>query len=420
MLATEGHTQPRTPNIAHDTTLRGWPWAEGTHAWIEPTAMHLIALHAVGQATHPRSLEATQLLLDRQLPAGGCNYGNTIVFNQRLLPHVQSTGLSPVGTGARHDGTADGQVAALPDQRLARDRRNVLVMLRGDGTGRPRCRPSRPAGSAAPGLPPPGSSQQSGCLSRSPHRFGFVAARGLPSNYHRVGVPRECCLERTTHDTSHHAPQPVVGGAATTAVLAGPVVRHMTAPRANVFVARGQSYAGNLTRTIRDGLLSVGVPAAFWKNKRVLLKPNLVEPSRDIPQMTTHPAMIVAAAAVFRQWDATVTVGEAPGHVRDTEMALIESGVAEVLQDAKLPFADLNYEEVAWRANRGKASPLDGFYFPQSVVEADVVVSMPKMKTHHWVGDDRQHEKSLWRATGDQVWLAQERAASCRHSANRI
>ena len=43
MLATEGHTQPRTPNIAHDTTLRGWPWAEGTHAWIEPTAMHLIA-----------------------------------------------------------------------------------------------------------------------------------------------------------------------------------------------------------------------------------------------------------------------------------------------------------------------------------------------------------------------------------------
>ena len=90
------------------------------------------------------------------------------------------------------------------------------------------------------------------------------------------------------------------GGAATTAVLAGPVVRHMTAPRANVFVARGQSYAGN--STIRDGLLSVGVPAAFWKNKRVLLKPNLVEPSRERPHMTTHPAMIVAAAEVFREW----------------------------------------------------------------------------------------------------------------------
>ncbi len=46
------------------------------------------------KADHPRSLEATRLLLDRQLPSGGCNYGNTIVFNQKLLPHAQSTGLA--------------------------------------------------------------------------------------------------------------------------------------------------------------------------------------------------------------------------------------------------------------------------------------------------------------------------------------
>ena len=33
-----------------------------------------------------------------------------------------------------------------------------------------------------------------------------------------------------------------------------------------------------------------------------------------------------------------------------------------------------------------RASRLAGFYFPQQVVEADLIVSMPKMKTHHWVG----------------------------------
>lgn len=65
---------------------------------------------------------------------------------------------------------------------------------------------------------------------------------------------------------------------------------------------------------------------------------------------------------------------------------LVESGVQAALDAAKLPFADLNYEEVAWVKNRGRASALDGFYFPRSVVEADLVVSMPKMKTHHWVG----------------------------------
>ena len=52
----------------------------------------------------------------------------------------------------------------------------------------------------------------------------------------------------------------------------------------------------------------------------------------------------------------------------------------------RLPFADLNYQEVAWTKNRGRRSKLEGFYFPQSVAEADLIVSLPKMKTHHWVG----------------------------------
>jgi uncharacterized protein (DUF362 family) len=102
--------------------------------------------------------------------------------------------------------------------------------------------------------------------------------------------------------------------------------------------------------------------------------------------MTTHPAVILAAAEVFRGWGASVSVGEAPGHVRDTEVALIESGVGEALRDGDLSFADLNYEQVASCRNRGRRSTLKEIYFPQSVLEADFVVSLPKMKTHHWVG----------------------------------
>jgi uncharacterized protein (DUF362 family) len=138
--------------------------------------------------------------------------------------------------------------------------------------------------------------------------------------------------------------------------------------------------------TINDSLLAVGLDPQWLPGKRVLLKPNLVEPTRDCPHMTTHPAMIVAAAEVFRYWGATVTVGEGPGHVRDTDMALAESGVSEALAGEQLPFADLNYQDVAWLKNRGRQSKLKGFFFPQSVVEADLIVSLPKMKTHHWVG----------------------------------
>jgi uncharacterized protein (DUF362 family) len=155
---------------------------------------------------------------------------------------------------------------------------------------------------------------------------------------------------------------------------------------APVFLARNQRYDGSLVQTIRDGLRHVGFLPEHFANKRVLLKPNLVEPSRDVPHMTTHPAVVVAVAEVLRQWGAAVVVGEAPGHVRDTEMAVVESGLMESLDQAELKFADLNYEDVTWVKNRGKMSRLSGFWFPNTVAQADYVVSLPKLKTHHWVG----------------------------------
>lgn len=176
------------------------------------------------------------------------------------------------------------------------------------------------------------------------------------------------------------------GLAGAAACVGAPAFYRWAQRRANVFVARNQRYDGQLVATLRYGLLASGVDPNWLRGKRVLLKPNLVEPARDRPQMTTNPAMIVAAAEVFRGWGASVTVGEAPGHVRDTEVALIESGVGEALADGNLSFADLNYEAVEWRTNRGRRSKLRGFWLPQSVAEADLVVSMPKMKTHHWVG----------------------------------
>jgi uncharacterized protein (DUF362 family) len=157
--------------------------------------------------------------------------------------------------------------------------------------------------------------------------------------------------------------------------------------QASVFVARNQTYVGDLTRTISDGFAATGLEARNLKGKTVLLKPNMVEPRKDSPHMTTEPRMILAAAEYFRKLDAKVIVGEGPGHIRDTEAALIDSGVGEALEAGDLDFRDLNYEATQFVVNRGKVAPkLRGFYFPQSVMEADLIVSMPKMKTHHWVG----------------------------------
>jgi uncharacterized protein (DUF362 family) len=181
----------------------------------------------------------------------------------------------------------------------------------------------------------------------------------------------------------------MAGGLATAGIITASAYHQLAQgePRTvPVFIAKNQKYDANLARTIRDGLLATGLQPAGVKGKRVLLKPNMVEPTRAARHMTTHPAVVLGVAEVFLAWGAEVIVGEAPGHVRDTEMALEESGIREALDAGKLQFADLNYEETLFQRNLGRSSELNGFYFPKTVMAADIIVSLPKMKTHHWMG----------------------------------
>ncbi|MGB8871947.1 MAG: prenyltransferase/squalene oxidase repeat-containing protein [Desulfobaccales bacterium] len=79
---------------ASDPTLRGWPWVADTYSWVDPTALGMIALKVTGHSNHPRLAEATRLLLNRKLPHGGWNYGNTIVFHKELRPMPENTGMA--------------------------------------------------------------------------------------------------------------------------------------------------------------------------------------------------------------------------------------------------------------------------------------------------------------------------------------
>jgi uncharacterized protein (DUF362 family) len=156
---------------------------------------------------------------------------------------------------------------------------------------------------------------------------------------------------------------------------------------ADVFIGRAASYTSGLRNVLLEGLRAIGVDRKSIAGKSVLLKPNLVEPSRDAPHINTHPAFIVAAAEAFRSLDAReVFVGEGPGHCRDTHLVLDESGVGDALREHGLEFVDLNIDDVdPWR-NRSRLTRLAELHLPRSLRRADVVVSLPKMKTHHWTG----------------------------------
>ncbi len=149
---------------------------------------------------------------------------------------------------------------------------------------------------------------------------------------------------------------------------------------AAVAVVKAGSYSDDLVKRMMEGIRACGLDV---RGQKVLLKPNLVEfdPATCI---NTEVSVVAAALEVFQALGAAeVTIGEGPGHRRDTyalaEMARYRSEIPKF--DAR--FVDLNRDDV---------SPMQGFadrgeiYLPNSALRADLIVSLAKMKTHHWAG----------------------------------
>lgn len=103
LLNAEGVALPRTSELGHDSTIVGWPWVLGTHSWLEPTAWAVLALEATGNSANRRARDGVRMLVDRLLPTGGANYGNTYVLGQKLRPQIEPTGLALLALAAERD-----------------------------------------------------------------------------------------------------------------------------------------------------------------------------------------------------------------------------------------------------------------------------------------------------------------------------
>jgi uncharacterized protein (DUF362 family) len=150
-----------------------------------------------------------------------------------------------------------------------------------------------------------------------------------------------------------------------------------------VAILKAAGYDKDLTTVILDGIKAFRLQVA---GKRVLLKPNLVEYEQDTV-INTHPAVIGSAIEAFRRLGAKqVTVGEGPGHRRDTDGLLIASGLYPYLKDTGTEFVDLNLDDIRRLPLQSDFMGVDSLYFADTVLQSDLLVSMPKLKTHHWAG----------------------------------
>ena len=154
-------------------------------------------------------------------------------------------------------------------------------------------------------------------------------------------------------------------------------------PKPLVSIRKAASYREDLVGKLRSILIEHRLAV---RGKRVVLKPNLVEfdPATTI---NTNPVLVAAAVEAFRSLGAaSVRIAEGPGHRRNTMEMAEGAGYFSCIADFEACFTDLNRDDVS-RVDLGRHhSLLTSLYLPNTALGADLLVSMPKMKTHHWVG----------------------------------
>jgi uncharacterized protein (DUF362 family) len=150
-----------------------------------------------------------------------------------------------------------------------------------------------------------------------------------------------------------------------------------------VSIVKARSYSVDLVSTIRGILAEHRVAIA---GKRIVLKPNLVEFDPGAP-INTNPVFVSSVAEAFRSLGAKqVRIAEGPGHRRTTLDLASAAGYFEAVPNFESKFTDLNLDDVTRTPLRKPFSTLTELYLPNTVLGCDLLVSVPKMKTHHWAG----------------------------------
>jgi uncharacterized protein (DUF362 family) len=221
----------------------------------------------------------------------------------------------------------------------------------------------------------------------APVREALAALALAASNVFRLpaDVPaRDVQPADTVRPPRHTLPQRLV--AAVRGFALGAVGNLKPVPlHSSVHIAPVTDYNADLADVLKRQYESfrAQVPLA---GKRVVLKPNLVEYHRG-KVINTNPNVVAAAIELCRREGAAeVIVAEGPGHWRNAEYLVQASGLGDVLRHYQVPFIDLNHDEPVKALNLGRLTKLDHLYLSRTIMSADVVISMPKVKTHHWVG----------------------------------
>lgn len=125
-----------------------------------------------------------------------------------------------------------------------------------------------------------------------------------------------------------------------------------------------------------------GIDRFVPQGARVLLKPNLLRGAPPEKVVNTHPAVVEAAVRLVREAGGIPYIGDSPA-LQSLNAAAARSGIREVSDEMKAPLLPL--VSSADVKNDAPGSVFPRFEVAREALEADVVINLPKIKTHQQV-----------------------------------
>ena len=123
-----------------------------------------------------------------------------------------------------------------------------------------------------------------------------------------------------------------------------------------------------------------GITTFVRPGNRVLLKPNLLYGKSPEKAVTTHPSIMKGMIAIVREAGGLPFIGDSPS-IESLNRAAEKSGIKKVAEEAGCPLVEFDKPVLVERGGRlFKKWEID-----RSVLEADVIINLPKWKTHSQV-----------------------------------
>jgi len=151
-------------------------------------------------------------------------------------------------------------------------------------------------------------------------------------------------------------------------------------PKSKVGVYKCSSYDSREIHSVIEKILYevIGIEKYIKSGSKVHIKPNLLSEKGPDKAVTTHPAVVKAVVKIIQSMGALVTIGDSPaGMTRSIEKNWIATGMKRVAEETGAQLVEFENKGVSLTKVRDKQ-----YFIAKIVHEADVVVSISKLKTH--------------------------------------